>query len=303
MLQNAALTTTPSQQEQIGPAGVGGRMRFETNYVGGFFGPHSTVIAASAHFDPRAVSAYESGLRNWAPSLLGPQPEGAIGWQWQADLAEGGARASGVVSCTLNAWTPEMPDESFQYCADDSQGATQIVQSSFQMGLFVTPGGGFKSDSLSPGGIWTTTDALTDWPGPLSGTLLAITNGPNAGGEIVSVDITGHLDNEGRTCVYERVLLSGVFPPGPDPIVPRDLTTDERGIAYGHPYFLNGIGGSEVAWVFRPPVFRWIYESPPIVPPLRQYPRDDGRGLSSAKRIYPPPKAMQAGNRQHGGYW
>lgn len=36
--------------------------------------------------------------------------------------------------------------------------------------------------------------------------------------------------------------------------------------------------------------------------PLRQYPRNDGRGLSTARRVYPPSRSAQASNRRAGGY-
>lgn len=37
-------------------------------------------------------------------------------------------------------------------------------------------------------------------------------------------------------------------------------------------------------------------------PPLRQYPRSDGLGTSTAPRIYPPAPSIQASNRRAGGY-
>jgi hypothetical protein len=40
----------------------------------------------------------------------------------------------------------------------------------------------------------------------------------------------------------------------------------------------------------------------PSLPPLRQHPRDDGRGTSSAARIWPPPSSFQGSARRHGYY-
>lgn len=37
-------------------------------------------------------------------------------------------------------------------------------------------------------------------------------------------------------------------------------------------------------------------------PPLRQYPRSDGLGASSVRRLWPPPPSVQASNRRAGGY-
>lgn len=39
-----------------------------------------------------------------------------------------------------------------------------------------------------------------------------------------------------------------------------------------------------------------------VIPPLRQYPRSDGLGASSARRVYPLPPSIQASNRRAGGY-
>jgi len=41
---------------------------------------------------------------------------------------------------------------------------------------------------------------------------------------------------------------------------------------------------------------------PSVIPPLRQYPRSDGLGASSTKRVYPLPPSIQASNRRAGGY-
>ena len=46
----------------------------------------------------------------------------------------------------------------------------------------------------------------------------------------------------------------------------------------------------------RSPRYRWVY--PGLNPVIRQYPRDDGRGLSGAPRLHPPVKA----SRLAGGY-
>lgn len=68
---------------------------------------------------------------------------------------------------------------------------------------------------------------------------------------------------------------------------------------------LEGAGGT-LRWTFRPPLIRFqdkrlISEGVPV---LRVHPRGDGRGLSSARRVWPPSKTTQD-NRWHplgGGY-
>jgi hypothetical protein len=39
-----------------------------------------------------------------------------------------------------------------------------------------------------------------------------------------------------------------------------------------------------------------------LAPPLRQYPRSDGLGASSARRLWPPSRSVQRSNRRVGGY-
>lgn len=60
----------------------------------------------------------------------------------------------------------------------------------------------------------------------------------------------------------------------------------------------------EFRFTIRGPVYRWIYDTPQILnaPPLRRTPSDNP-GASSAKRMWPPAKARQAGNRRAGGTW
>lgn len=284
-LQEAALTATLTHPANIGPSGNGGRMVYETNYAGGIFGPHSTIRTASAFFSPRAVDRKQVSI--WAPINEFALPDGAIGWQWQSDLTEGGHKHSGVTSCTLHAYTPEVPG-ALQYGADDTVTPTAVVQSTYLMGLWTT------------GGVVNSGSELTAWDGPGGGDLVLTSAGPTNSAAVHTIDITASLDSEGVACVYERLLYAADA--GPDPVVPRDLTVDERGIGYGHPFFLNGTGGSKVAWVLRPPVFRWIFESPPVVPRQRIYPSDNPYA-SSARRIYPPPKAQQINPRKQGGYW
>lgn len=62
---------------------------------------------------------------------------------------------------------------------------------------------------------------------------------------------------------------------------------------------IDGSGDSSahvaIKYTFRSPRYRWVWGDLAVV---RQYPRDDGRGLSSAPRLYPPTKAR----RLVGGY-
>lgn len=51
-----------------------------------------------------------------------------------------------------------------------------------------------------------------------------------------------------------------------------------------------------VRLTFRSPRYRWLYNGPTTV--VRQWPRDDARGVSSAPRLWPPTKS----NRLAGGY-
>lgn len=47
---------------------------------------------------------------------------------------------------------------------------------------------------------------------------------------------------------------------------------------------------------------RLWWPGPTIAPPLRQYPRSDGLGTSSARRQWPPSRSYQRSNRRAGGY-
>lgn len=297
-LQLAAITTDPVNGlgEPIGPAGVGGRMRYEIDQLGTVLSPPiSTVLKATIDFRPRSVSANNFGICNWAPILLGT-PAGAIGWQWQSDMAEGTVKRSDVVSCVLNVHVPS--SQTIQYNADDSASVDpQPVVGDFQVGLWAAPGSFSSTGSTDPWGVEP--DLLTQWPGPLAGTLLAATAGP-AAAQSFSVDITDLLDSEGRVCVYERNMFGDIDSGAPSPAVPRVLGADERGLAYGPPHFLDTIEDSGIEWTFRPPVFRWIYETPPVAPPCRRYPRHDD--LGNSPRIYPPPPTRQRSGRISGYY-
>lgn len=56
---------------------------------------------------------------------------------------------------------------------------------------------------------------------------------------------------------------------------------------------------------YRAPItftFLWTLPTTGVIPPLRQWPREDGLGASSAPRVYPPPRSFQRSNRRAGGY-
>lgn len=56
-----------------------------------------------------------------------------------------------------------------------------------------------------------------------------------------------------------------------------------------------------IAYRWKAPRWRWVYEDIETVPYRRVYPRDDGLG-GGAPRVYPPSKSTQAGIRTFGGY-
>lgn len=69
----------------------------------------------------------------------------------------------------------------------------------------------------------------------------------------------------------------------------------------------DGWGQENISVVFTVsydvPRHRYLYVGGTThAPPLRQYPRSDGLGASSARRVWPVPKSVQASNRRVGGY-
>lgn len=71
------------------------------------------------------------------------------------------------------------------------------------------------------------------------------------------------------------------------------------------PVILRALGpqqataGSSITYS-APLTFTFLYDTggPTVVPPLRQYPRPDGLGAGSARRMYPVPPTIQASNRR-----
>ena len=58
----------------------------------------------------------------------------------------------------------------------------------------------------------------------------------------------------------------------------------------------------ELRWRSAP--YRFVYDTAPTgLPPLRQHPRRDGLGASTARRHYPPDRSVQASNRHRGGFY
>lgn len=78
-------------------------------------------------------------------------------------------------------------------------------------------------------------------------------------------------------------------------------------IAAGECYIIVNPGNywteiTAISFDYAAPALNYAAPRSARVPPLRQYPRNDGLGASSAPRLYPPPRSYQASNRQAGGY-
>lgn len=90
-------------------------------------------------------------------------------------------------------------------------------------------------------------------------------------------------------------------------IAPRVLTGYTTGGDYldwpniGEPFNefrgLSVLGHSDYVCDWLPPRYRAVYARRPELPPLRQFPRDDGRGASAGTRIWPPPRSQQGSSR------
>jgi len=254
--------------------------------------PDLTTTESIVHFTPRSISPYTKGVINWAPFLLGV-PEGAVGWQWQEDLSVGG----GKPSSPLGAVWYFVADE--DNMGETSSGGLEPVAGGWTTGVFYSPGTTYTSDTTIPGA--GDIDYIDDWAGTQG--FIAGVAGPN-GGVNTAVDITDYLDDMGRVCVGVRPVFEdtlaedGSSIPGVAPQVPLDLTVEsDMGYGYAPASFPE-----DVLWTFRPPVFRWLYNTPqtfPVAPPQRIFPpRGDGLA-GGARRLWPPPKSRQRSSR-HG---
>lgn len=277
---------------------LGGTVWYQTNYVGGPFDPTpQTVRSAGRNYAVRGASAWQNGIRNWAPILLAEIPPDATGWQWQSDMSTGTAKPSDVVQVI---WTPTVTDTSYDSTRIDHENVDPFMTGAFAVD------GTWDSDT-SPEAIGSGDDNLLTW-GDLAisaAPLLNLLDGPNATPVVSPSDLTPYLDDQGRIAVAISMIFAGERPDisgsGHVPSVPYDLTADEGYITYGFSY---GTEADALAWTFKPPVFRWIYDHPVNLPagvPRRIYPRDDGL-TGGARRVYPPSKSQQRGRRTFGDY-
>ena len=124
----------------------------------------TTRLEAQMTFQPSGVSPYQFGDSNWAPGPFLGTPPNAIGYQWQADMSEGGARTSTVISCVLSGG---YVGEAVLATAGPVRTNVYIHDALFESE--VTPPG-------VPSGSYT--DNIVEWPGP-GGTLLTTFTGPN----------------------------------------------------------------------------------------------------------------------------
>jgi len=102
---------------------------------------------------------------------------------------------------------------------------------------------------------------------------------------------------------YVSTLGPGQYAPDSEGAFLQD-NFDARVVAAGQHFlaFRNSGSGSTSVVQIRT---RGSFPGPTALhrsPPLRQYPRNDGLGASSAPRVYPPPASIQASNRRAGGY-
>lgn len=241
-----------------------GPMQYATNYTGGVFPPWETHMLARWWFNLRGVSRYTDALANWAPPLLG-YPDGAIGWQWQSDLTTDTPKVSDAVACEVNlGLTGGGLDNSVD--PDASIGP-------FKQDFWLTTAEFTADESTIPGGFYE--DAITAWDGVAAKEALLLSVEDGLEDTWVVLDLTDHLDATGRAAFFTQMDFATY-----SPLVPGDLTVDEAGVGYGYAF------ANYVAWTFRPPVFRWIFEGFETTPPLRHTQRDDHRntGLNSRQR-------------------
>jgi hypothetical protein len=268
----------------------GGSRQFRTDYRGGLIGPWSTVIEAKETFSPRAISVYNASGRLWTPGAF---PSGVIGWVWAEDGSAGvpgEGRPAQVVQCVLTITLTNTRAE------DTSAGDPGIVLTDWSTGVYAA-GTTYTSDT-DPN-VTYGNDLPDGWAGPTTGELIHTFNpGDETAPNEHEIDITSVLDAEGRTLYYFRVMPIGDPVTGtPKVILPADLDADQSPLAFG-------FGRTEtVTWTLRPPPYQWVYadseEPAPVIEAVtRLHPRDDGRGMSSAPRLYPPTKA----DRLVGGY-
>lgn len=156
----------------------------------------------------------------------------------------------------------------------------------------------FRASSTASTGSW--------WAGLFDGSLASQPQGsgsnPTFGAASGLSHATGNLAEPDESY---GVFADVAAQPGYQPIVDNWIDVLNAGNAYLYfAYSDASLGGAaQVARLFEAYV-KITYPAPAVTyaPPLRQYPRSDGLGVSSARRVWPPAPSVQGSIRRVGGY-
>jgi hypothetical protein len=214
------------------------------------------------------ISPFTLGVGRFAPDPS--EAPTAVGWEWQDGATAGDVNRSQVLGLTAVVETLSTASST-----DSTGGSTEVVASEFVTAVRRS-GGAFRSDSetVPP----NQSDTLTEWGGvsSLSSPLVTQIAGPIAVGAgepnpTFTLDLTAHLDELGRVALASAIEFGSA-----DPVQPANISGNGT-LLYGHQLLYHP------TWTFRPPVYRWLYDTPqvpPFAPPLRHHQRE-GRFATS----------------------
>lgn len=211
----------------------------------------------------------------WSPEY--PMPDNAIGVQHQgfdwdpADPYRGYVHTvDDITGCYLRAET--LLDRENADRLSGGTGGLNDLSSSYNTAIRLLT----AADDYEIGSKFSTAEA-----GNLTASLGA------------DINLTGYLADSGWSGVlYTK--SPWVPPKRPPEALPVENT-------HGNTTWGWRITDLRLRWMLKPPIYRWVLDEEPPPAYRRIHPRD-ALGTASARRNYPPAKAVQYGNRTSGGY-
>ncbi len=230
-------------------------------------------VRTEMYYHPLSISPWSEATNSWAPSFIEMFARGAIGWQWQSDLTEGTAKPSSVVTAILTGTQSDRA--AYRTVAEGTvfQEPGVFMPAGVTTRVQVTGGMEFESDDHDTSTYMLGQDTLLAWSGPdfLHTDDLFGMSGPNTDDPdpipVGEYDITDRLDPLGRA-VVSSIELIDILNPVVLPPLPEG-EPNSAGSSFGYTLI------PEIQWTFRPPVFRWIYDTNTPAPPLRRKQRND----------------------------